>query len=267
MRRRKEAKKNKVRSSESQSSDSRNAQLWPELLYPTASFKKAITADPNTLTHLFDYFDSFVEEVHQTSNLIRKLSPKTQTMLDECGTTRLPQLVNPADPASGPLYWVSSGTGFVYLYLRTAALSAQGVNVPVVGMSQLMDDVKREPGVSMIDWTNGNGTARYWALKLLRDACAPGDAFVSTAVSGDAGVYAQGVIRTQSTASNTAQSRRLVLVNKRYIAVTVKINSVSKSCMAHIVDTDSGECPARTEACGDSGSVSIGPFGSAVIYV
>ena len=57
------------------------------------------------------------------------------------------------------------------------------VIVPVVGMSQFMDDIKREPGVTMIDWINGNGTARYWALKLLRDACAPGDSFVQTDVT------------------------------------------------------------------------------------
>ena len=114
------------------------------------------------MAHLFDYYDAFVAEVNQTAAIARALSPTTGTVLDECGTLSLPIFTDRSRPQSAPLYWVASGAGFVYLYLRTAALQLGegGAGVAVVGMSQLMDDNTREPGVTMVDWTNGNGTVR-----------------------------------------------------------------------------------------------------------
>ena len=48
-----------------------------------------------------------------------------------------------------------------------AAISSFYENIPVVGQSQFMDSPDREPGVSMMDWRNGNPTAKYWILKLV----------------------------------------------------------------------------------------------------
>jgi len=36
------------------------------------------------------------------------------------------------------------------------------------------------PSVSMVNWTTGEGTARYWVLRLLLDTFQPGDSFVES---------------------------------------------------------------------------------------
>jgi len=240
--------------------------------YPTN--RGSYTTDPSSMSALFDYYDSFIKEVNDTAHIASSLSQgRTGTILDECGTTKLPAFRNTSDPTSGNLYFVASGAGFVFLYLRVAAL--RGVALPVVGMSQLMDDVSREPGVTMLDWTNGNGTARYWALRLVREAVAPGDRFVptntrtatrtTTTTTTDTGVsssslspsvYAQGVI-------TAGGDRRVVLVNKQYATTAVAVEGCSH---ALVVDTESGEGPPREVPCGSGGSVDLGPFASAVVY-
>ena len=55
-------------------------------------------------------------------------------------------------------YWVASGAYWAYMWVRAAV--THGAAVGVVGQSQFVDSPDREPGVSMIDWTNGNGTAK-----------------------------------------------------------------------------------------------------------
>lgn len=215
------------------------------------------TSDPTTMKHLFDYYDAFVAEVNATAALARSLSPGTGTILDECGTTRLPTFSNLSDPSTGNLYFVASGAGFVYLYLKASTL---GIDLPVVGMSQLMDDVTREPGVTMLDWTNGKGTARYWALRLLREAVAPGDSFVPT-TAGIATVFAQAVVTAGS------DSKRVVVVNKVCAESTVTVRGATPSCHALMVDTVSGEGAPRKVACGSGGTVALGPFATAVVHL
>merc|ERR1712113_383227 len=164
--------------------------------------------------------------------LLATIAPATKTMLDESGTAAGPMLIDRTRPLSSPLYWVASGASFVYLYASVAALA--GNQVPVVGMSQLMDDNGQEPDVTMIDWTNGKGTARYWALRLLREACQPGDAFLPTTVAPETGaVFAQGL--------HTAEGRcRVLLVNKRWSKTAVRLGS---ACTAKVVDATSNERP------------------------
>merc|ERR1719215_2554602 len=105
----------------------------------------------------------------------------------------------------------------------------------------------------MIDWTNGKGTARYWALRLLREACGPGDVFVPTSVSGNALVFAQGLVGADG-------GCRIVMVNRGYDQVNV---SVGSSCRVAIVDERSGEGPPRETNCHD-GVATLGAYASAV---
>merc|ERR1712110_839509 len=108
------------------------------------------------------------------------------------------------------------------------------------GMSQLMDDDGQEPGVTMIDWTNGKGTARYWALRLLRENCESGDTFFPTTVVPDAGaVFAQGLRRSDDTC-------RVLLVNKQWSTASV---AVAAGCTAMVVDATSNEDPPRYLDC------------------
>jgi hypothetical protein len=128
-------------------------------------------------------------------------------------------------------------------------------------MSQLMDDVHREPGVTMIDWTNGKGTARYWALRLVREAVGPQDEFVTTD-SSNLGVYAQAV-----TGAGGKGPKRVVVVNKQYTQATVTVEGANaSSCYALIVDAASGEEAPRKGACDANGAVLLGPYASAVFY-
>ena len=70
---------------------------------------------------------------------------------------------------------------------------AQGRNVGVVGQSQFMDSPDREPGVSMMDWSTGNGTAKYWINRLVIESVALGDVFVETTITSPR-VHAQGYV-------------------------------------------------------------------------
>jgi hypothetical protein len=115
----------------------------------------------------------------------------------------------------------------------------------------------------------------------------PGDAFVATATAAataktattmvtsasadTVGIYAQGVVAAAN------KERRVVLVNKQFTEATVTLvnadavaNSSSSggvACYALIVDVASGEdAPRRTE-CDANGSVVIGAFASAVVYL
>lgn len=213
------------------------------------------TSHPKSFAHLFEYIDSFAAEVKSTNELLATIAPATKTMLDESGTLAGPMLIDRTRPLSSPLYWVASGASFVYLYARVAALS--GNQVPVVGMSQLMDDNGQEPDVTMIDWTNGKGTARYWALRLLREACQPGDAFLPTTVVPERGtVFAQGL--------RVADGRcKVLLVNKQWSKTTVKLGT---ACTARVVDATSNEGPPNSVECDADGTIELDAYATAVVH-
>jgi hypothetical protein len=109
----------------------------------------------------------------------------------------------------------------------------------------------------MLDWTNGNGTARYWALRLVKEAVSVGDEFVlttttttttTTSTATDTGTAAggagvAGVVATAAAAAAAAAAasarpgvyaqaltgasgtgpKRVVLVNTQYTTATVTI--------------------------------------------
>ena len=84
-------------------------------------------------------------------------------------------------PANNPRYWVACGGYFAYMFARVAT----GTSVRVVAASQLMDSPGQEPSVTLLDWTTGKGTARYWVLALLLDSVALVDAYVQTALTAN----------------------------------------------------------------------------------
>lgn len=220
--------------------------------YPTNG---GYTSNPASFAHLFEYVDTFVAEVQGTNELLAGISPATKTMLDECGTLAGKMLPDRSNPLSGPLYWVASGASFVYLYARVAALSGDGI--PVVGMSQLMDDNGQEPGVSMIDWNNGKGTARYWALRLLRENCQTGDVFLPTSATGGTAVFAQGL-------RSSSGECRVLLVNKQWSTAEVTLTGAA-GCTAQVVDATSNEDPPRSMDCDSDGRIELDAYATAVV--
>eukprot|EP00937_MAST-01D_sp_MAST-1D-sp2_P004543 g4543.t1 len=214
--------------------------------YPTAEYPMRSADD---LSRLFDYVDDFVDnKVTAVQAVVSRLSPGTVTMLDECGTVG-PILGGLADP----MYWVASGAYWAYFWARAAV--RHGASVGVVGQSQFMDSPDREPGVTMMDWTTGNGTAKYWTTRLIVESTAMGDIFRQTETDAGAPVYAQ--------AFTHGAERRVLLINKQNALTSV---AVAGAASARVVDQLTNQGPPREEA-GLNGTIKLGPFATAVITV
>ena len=181
---------------------------------------------------------------------MRRLSPGTITCLDESGVTG-PVIGGISDPT----YWVAGGSYWAYLWARAAA--AQGPKVAVVGQSQFMDSPDREAGVSMLDWTNGHGTAKYWINRLIIESVSLGDLFVETSIDTTR-VHAQGYVR-----HGAGGKWSVLLINKQNANSTV---TVAGAVSARVVDERSNEGPPRTETLA-GGRVTLGPFATAVVDV
>jgi len=222
--------------------------------YPTNG---PYTSDPKSMEQLFAYADDFVDnKVKTIDEIIKKLSPTTQTLLDETGTD-MDNVLTPGlpPPKNNPTYWVASGAYFAYMYARLATNS--NTTVRVFSQSQLMDGPPQEPSVTMLDWTTGLGTARYWVLKLLIDSFAVGDVFVSTSVTNTTALYAQGWLEAKG------GKRSLLVINKLSVAQDVFFNG-EQSCAALVVDTTTGLGPARSLLC-DKSIITLLPFATAVV--
>ena len=199
-------------------------------------------------------------------------SPPPSSDMDNVLTAGLPP------PTNNPRYWVASAGYFAYMFCRVAVASP---TVRVLGASQLMDAPGQEPSVSLLDWTTGQGTARFWVVKMLIDETSVGDVFVQTTAtssgappisgsSGDVGegagastdgVFAQGFIST----SGGNQASKLLLINKRNGWATVSLEVGTGVCLqALVIDEDNGLQPARSVPCNGS-SIVLAPFATALL--
>ena len=214
--------------------------------YPTAAFP---VSSKNELSQFFAYVDDYVDnKVAAVQKVVEDLAPGVITMLDECGTTG-PIFGGLEDPA----YWVASGAYWAYFWARTAV--RHGANVGVVGQSQFVDSADREPGVSMVDWTNGKPTAKYWVLRLVLESTAVGDVFRKTTANATAQLFAQ--------AFTHGDERRVLLINKQNAPTTVVIAGADT---ARIVDESTNQGPP-CDIVKLGGSVLLGPFATAVVTV
>ena len=166
------------------------------------------TADQGSDIHPFTFFeqaDHFLDTVRYVESIRRRLSPQTQTMLNEIGTIRAED-IGPADPGSASLprsYWNLSAAVYAYLYAQLAELG-----IDVVGESQLVGYPTQFPSVSMVDWNTGQPNSRYWVLKLLRENFGAGDKLTETKVATWSSVYAQGFVTQHG-------KKKLLIVNQR----------------------------------------------------
>jgi hypothetical protein len=215
--------------------------------YPTSKFPMH---SDNDMSQMFAYVDEFVDrKVQAVQAVVDRLSPHTITLLDESGVTG--PLVGGID---APTFWVAGGSYWAYLWARAAA--AQGARVGVVGQSQFMDSPDREPGVSMMDWRNGNGTAKYWINRMVIEEVALGDLFVQTTIDTTK-VYAQGFVHVSD------GSWRVLLINKQNAESTV---TVADAVSARVVDGRSNEGEPRAEAL-HGGQITLAPFATAIVNV
>eukprot|EP00756_Hemistasia_phaeocysticola_P048379 Hpha_TRINITY_DN22808_c0_g1::TRINITY_DN22808_c0_g1_i1::g.84300::m.84300 len=217
--------------------------------YPTNGH---YTQDPASFTRMFAYADEFNGTVVAVAAVIAELSPRTRIVLDETGTDMDNVLPDRTRPLSQPLYWVASGGYFAYMWSMVSQL---GHTVLVLGASQLMDDQHQEPSVSLVDYATGNGTARYWVLRLLKEDLGVGDTITGTANSAG---YLMQTYRREADGST-----RALVINKGYAAIKVQCTG----CVGRVVDKESGEGPALPVRADASGALSLSPYATAVVLL
>jgi len=179
--------------------------------------------------------DGFLNSVRYIESIRQRLSPKTQTDLNELGCHPIAGENESAASASTipNSYWNLAGAVYAYLYGELARLG-----IDVAGDSQLVAYPTQIPGVSMVDWNTGQPNARFWALKLLHDNFGPGDKLVDTN-SLSPYVYGQAFVTAQN-------QRKLLLINKRDRDVQVSVPDSQNGEISFVDQTTGFQPPAST---------------------
>jgi len=166
--------------------------------YATAGADQPPEIQPYTF---FEQADHFLDTVRYVESIRQRLSPDTQTDIDELGSiagndNRKTSVVIPNS------YWNLSGALYAYVYAELANLG-----IEYAGESQLVGYPTQFPSVTMVDWATGQPNARYWVLKLVHDNFGPGDKLMDTRIN-TRNVYAKGIITREG-------KHKVLLVNKR----------------------------------------------------
>lgn len=192
---------------------------------------------------IFEQTDSFLRVMRYIDRMRQRLSPNTQTTIDEIGTISNDDgSQGDADHVTKPIpdsYWNLSAAMYAHIYI---ALSHFGVES--AGMSSGLDYPRFFPSVTMLDWSSGQPNARYWALKLLIDNVSRFDRQVETE-NNLPFVEAQAYITPQG-------RRKILLVNKRDRPFTVAIRNI-KGSVVEYVDESTGFQPPASRALTDDG--------------
>jgi len=199
----------------------------------------------------FPQCDWFIEDVATVESIRRRLSPTTRTTIDEIGVI-LPNDNAPVPEPFPDVYWNAVAAAYAYLY---GSLSEMAIDY--LGMSQLVGYPTQFPSVSMVNWTNGEWTARYWTLKMMIDAFggAPEPKQIYRAYSSAPELlYAQAYVR--------GNVRLLLIVNKRSKPQTVILDPLTDWANATLtyVDPTTGFGPPRSIMWPSSGSLVAAPW-------
>jgi len=137
----------------------------------------------NSYKQFFSAADGFIAEAQNIMNIKNSISPNTKIDLDELGVI-LPQDTDNNAPPFPLVYWNAAAAFYAYLFANLAPMGydvlgeSQLAGTPPIPQWDIMD--AQFSGVSMVNWTTGEGTARFWVLKLLIDTFQPGDKFVKS---------------------------------------------------------------------------------------
>ncbi|CAF4426025.1 unnamed protein product [Rotaria sp. Silwood2] len=219
--------------------------------------------DPLDYEALFEQLDTFTFEVEQIEEIRKSLSPETRTTIDELGVI-LADDNTPGVPQFPLIFWNAAGVLYAYSW---AKLSQQGIDV--VGQSQLVGYPKlsnlqlqpQYPSVSMVNWTTGAGTAKYWISKLLIDTAEiDSDQAVRTQTSDLNGkyVFSQGFICRNG-------QRWVLIINKRFANVDVFLPGATGGKL-EVVNEASGFGPAIITELPLS-RITLTPFAVAVVHM
>jgi hypothetical protein len=192
----------------------------------------------------FAQADGFLNVVRYIEAIRQRLSPATQTMVNEIGSIAAedlgqgqPGYVFKPIPAS---YWNLSGAVYAYLF---GELTRMGIDV--TGESQLVGYPTQFPSVSMVEWEKGTPNPRYWVLKLLKDTLGPGDKLVDMPAGPGGMLYAQGFVKPDG-------KRRLLLVNKRDRAASLVVAGASGGQVDYVDQTTGFRPPASARLGSDT---------------
>jgi hypothetical protein len=234
--------------------DPRNHQPGIPLDAISYHFYAVPTADQGPEVQQYTFFeqaDHFLDTVGYVESIRRRLSPQTQTMINEVGSIRAADInqgdATEAIPAS---YWNLSGAVYAYVYANLARLG-----VDVVGESQLVGYPTQFPSVSMLDWNTGEPNARYRTLKLLRENVGLGDKIVETTVTTPS-VYAQGFITVEG-------KRKVLLINKRDHPSNIVVPGITGARMEAAEQSASSHLLPSSEFTTDG--LTLPAFGVAVL--
>jgi len=207
----------------------------------------------------FAQADGFLNVVRYIEVIRQRLSPTTQTMVNEIGSIAAedlgqgqPGYVFKPIPAS---YWNLSGAVYAYLF---GELTRMGIDV--AGESQLVGYPTQFPSVSMVEWEKGTPNPRYWVLKLLKDRLGPGDKLVDMQAglvgAARSTLYAQGFVKPDG-------KRRLLLVNKRDRAASLVVAGASGGQVDYVDQTTGFRPPASARL--ESDTVTLNGLAVAVV--
>jgi hypothetical protein len=191
---------------------------------------------------VFAHADGFLNTVRYVEAIRKRLSPNTETMINEIG------IISADDGGQGepghvtrPIpgaYWNLAGAEFAYLFGQLTE-----IGIEVAGESQLVGYPTQFPSVSMVDWNDGKPNARFWVLKLLKDNFGPGDKLVEIAPFPDSArntdyLYALAVLTKSG-------KRKLLLVNKRNRDLEISVPG-GPGAEIDFVDATTGSKPPAT---------------------
>jgi hypothetical protein len=117
------------------------------------------------------------------------------------------------------------------------------------------------PSVALLNWTTGEGTAKYWTSKLLIDtADIDNDQAVITQTTdvGDQNIFSQAFVGKNG-------RRWVLIINKRYASVDVSLPGCTGGQL-QIINEASGFGPA-TETTLTTTQITLSAFAIAVVHM
>jgi hypothetical protein len=173
----------------------------------------------------FSQADHFVQTVDKIETIRMRLSPQTQTQINETGCISANDLSKQTDSMNGkdipPSYWNLCGAMFAYLY---GHLVTKGIDL--LGASQLLGYPTQFPSVSLLNWNSGLPNPRYRMLQLLMEHFHAGDKVI-TVQDGESPIYCEGFISADG-------HKTLLLVNKSAKDIVVNLTGVIGAKEEHV---------------------------------